>query len=836
MKRSFSQSNLVETVDSSTTSEQELKLYKQSSDQSFDLSILQSTTTTSIESEVFNSTSTIIILDDSISSELLKVKYTSDSFIILYLSNFETLLSTHEIKHVLKDETLSNCIERITNMYIIHPNQTNFKFLSIINEPQVILYWINKIQKEQRGVILKKAFPYISTRVKQNEHVVRKLVEYCCDLMINELDIINDSLVMLMFDNCVNKQLLCNKLTMNQILMCIKTNHIDFLPYVPVSIVNDKQFWLQCFENHCKCFKYESVKKYIEYYDDKKFIYNLLSKELQNDIDICCEIVKHGELPIWLSEDMKTNRNVLLQALKSKIYNSHDCNRYKYYENLPQELKQDKEFLLEIIIMNLHLFLKYNIYNDKEFLTQSIKKSHWLLYKYLPKDIRDDKEMVINLLKEEYISDHLLDHLYNKDTILENLSEELYNDKQFILEIIKIYPKSFNYASEILRNDPEIYNQVLNEECFGTVYFNLPKHLQTNVNLMLKYISKNSFIIPPENINMNVRNNKEIMMKLLQISKGIYNYASNELKLDKEFILNALKYDNEIIIDLDYWKNDKEIILGINNINLEHVSEELRNNFNIALSAVIGNIENLEFISNDLLNDIKFIEELLQNEYILRWNGYRIINKLPKNILENKEYVKIICKYTTNYNIFQYLNSDFEFMLSFIDVLNPFRYASRELKSNNEFFVKVVTKYPDSYVFFPTDWIRKRGFALKFIRWIQKNSAFLGDTFCYRDFFDYCDQNPKEIVKIIKKFPQLVNYLFSSFYWYRIIGPSKEPFFREISFINFECFKQYLIVYPQKLQQHQTLLREHARLKCCEKFNHSNLTCKIWKLCDLDLQ
>jgi hypothetical protein len=108
-----------------------------------------------------------------------------------------------------------------------------------------------------------------------------------------------------------------------------------------------------------------------------------------------------------------------------------------------------------------------------------------------------------------------------------------------------------------------------------------------------------------------IKNNSEVMIKLMRINSTYLKYASECLKNNKEFVLNAVKYDGCFLkhVSKDL-KNDKEIVLvAVKNYGyaLEYASEDLKNNKEIVSMALKRYRGALEYASKELQNDEKFL-------------------------------------------------------------------------------------------------------------------------------------------------------------------------------------------------------------------------------------
>lgn len=99
-------------------------------------------------------------------------------------------------------------------------------------------------------------------------------------------------------------------------------------------------------------------------------------------------------------------------------------------------------------------------------------------------------------------------------------SDELKNNKDFVLQAIKIYGLCFEYVSDKLKNDKVVALKAIEENSSN-----------------IKYISNE------------LKRDKEIILKAVEKDADNIKYVSDELKKDEEFMKQLKKINNSIIID-----------------------------------------------------------------------------------------------------------------------------------------------------------------------------------------------------------------------------------------------------------------------------------------------
>jgi hypothetical protein len=247
------------------------------------------------------------------------------------------------------------------------------------------------------------------------------------------------------------------------------------------------------------------------------------------------------------------------------------------------------------------------------------------------------------------ITDEQRDEAYKKMRFnpysLENMNDELKDDKQLALRILQITGVPFEFLSERLRSDKELATlaikkeqfmgyflgqQLLNDKDFiltvicGPLYGRLSEKLQEDEEICLKAVESTKGAILRSEVPLSVRGNKEIIMSGVFYDGKIIEFASNELKDDEEVALMAIESNYQAFT---------------------MISERLQNTESIIFKMVDNYFEStVGLISEDYIKDIKNVMNLL--EYIDRNNMYedvkeRVLDDFLRKILINSTVMKI---------------------------------------------------------------------------------------------------------------------------------------------------------------------------------------------------
>ncbi len=205
--------------------------------------------------------------------------------------------------------------------------------------------------------------------------------------------------------------------------------------------------------------------------------------------------------------------------------------------------------------------------NDKNFISVATNEAFYN-FRYASDKLKNDKEFILELLKE------------NTD-IFDDISEKLKDNKEFILTLFENEIDTFGFFSNIsdrLLDDKDIALLVLKES---------PSHIS--------YISDR------------LKNDIELATIAVKGSYYNFNYVSDELKNNKDFAIEFLKDNSSIFSYLsEELRGDKELALiamSSNGLELESASKELQADKEVVLEAYNENKDSLKYASEELMLD-----------------------------------------------------------------------------------------------------------------------------------------------------------------------------------------------------------------------------------------
>lgn len=223
----------------------------------------------------------------------------------------------------------------------------------------------------------------------------------------------------------------------------------------------------------------------------------------------------------YFSDELKNNKDYILKALVRDP---------KYYNEIPVEFKKDKDVILTICNdINVLKNVDKEIFNDRDFTISLIKKN----------------PMVLSLLDDSYT-----------------------NNKELIFSLIKYFPNNryncsegFKFVSKSLHDDEEL--------------------MKIMIRKSIDYLGCASD---------RIKNNKDFILEALKMNLGAYRFASKELQLDLDVIHALLEVNIESIKDI----GDEDILIKLieeNKEYFEYLSSWYKNKDNIRQAAGLEPIQ-----------------------------------------------------------------------------------------------------------------------------------------------------------------------------------------------------------------------------------------------------
>ncbi|TXI93217.1 MAG: DUF4116 domain-containing protein [Neisseriales bacterium] len=310
-----------------------------------------------------------------------------------------------------------------------------------------------------------------------------------------------------------------------------------------------------------------------------------------------------------------------------------------------------------------------SVFADYEFMYKMMKRVSPLFYKFASKQIQEDVKLIKLVITNEpailidfdlrmkyaspleYIPEKYRDNeeiitiaMENDPTALQFASFRLKNSREFVIKAIDINPYQFVYASEDLRNDKEMVLYAIKDNygwSYIAFYDEEKKYLYDFDGVHIE--GYEIF----EHVSKRLKLDREFILEVLKYNGRILTCLDNSLRLDRELILTAVSSPILIFEYLDPLSQDDEEIasLGVrkSGYSIRYASERLKGNKNIARLAIDNDYSAIEYIAYELLDDPDILHVHLKS-----WEQYcqkpgTVFLHFPMKYYDNPEGYKVCC-------------------------------------------------------------------------------------------------------------------------------------------------------------------------------------------------
>jgi thioredoxin-related protein len=287
-------------------------------------------------------------------------------------------------------------------------------------------------------------------------------------------------------------------------------------------------------------------------------------------------------------------------------------------------------------IVNAHKIIKNN---DREYYLNFVRQNASDVLESASEELKNDKEFILVVVTQD-------------GTALKYASDTLQNDRDVILAAITQNGRAFKYASDELKSDEEVAIKalinshtdifMLNAIC-NIINIFIPdfrafiREKYNSINILenkrpaswIRYSNDirriiNEYLYPelsfsPNFLDQTILINDIPIITNLDIVKAHKIIKNN----DREYYLNFVRQNCNYALKFasDELKNNKEFFLVVvtqDGIALKYASDTLKNDRDVVFAAITQNYQALCFVSDELLNDIEvFLTAVTQNGYAL---------------------------------------------------------------------------------------------------------------------------------------------------------------------------------------------------------------------------
>ena len=311
------------------------------------------------------------------------------------------------------------------------------------------------------------------------------------------------------------------------------------------------------------------------------------------------EIIIHGLYNFSLEKLYV--RNILLNNIRNNIF-----------------LGENYIILIIVNIPDEILLIHNNLMINPEYYTE------------VSEDIKKDKNMILwtlyNLNRTNANT-----NFRNELNIFLNIPSELFDDRTFVLEILKINESYIEYMDDKYRNDREIIFNVIKHKNRIKIFIYISNELKEDFHFMFQIIKENPEALAY--VSDNFKDDPKMALAAVKSYGSALYHVSQYLQGNRRIVLAAVK-DNPkaLIYAADHLKDDYIIVkIAVKNFGplLFHASKDLQNNFKIVFEAVKQNGCALQYASEQLRNDPKIVlEAVKQSGHFLKFASEQLRDNL----------------------------------------------------------------------------------------------------------------------------------------------------------------------------------------------------------------
>lgn len=316
-----------------------------------------------------------------------------------------------------------------------------------------------------------------------------------------------------------------------------------------------------------------------------------LTPQLRADKEVVSKALSDGWALQWADQECRKDKELVLKAVKKDVGS---------LQFAPQELLSNKDFAMEAIQINglSYEFLSPELKLDRQVARAAVTQDGSAL-EYFPEELKKDRELVYKALQQ-------------KGTALE-FASAFWDDKMLVTAAVKNDPAAFQWASQELRADRDLWLQAcpkrmehwknrvevqkeVQEE--GTVLSMADPLVLKDEEVIFEAAVQNprvlecldldrseDFLLRLARQDLNALRyadiqSREVAQKALEISGLALEFFPEELKADKELVLEAVgRAGMALAFAAPELRNDREVVLravAADRSALLHASPELR--------------------------------------------------------------------------------------------------------------------------------------------------------------------------------------------------------------------------------------------------------------------
>jgi CxxC motif-containing protein len=306
------------------------------------------------------------------------------------------------------------------------------------------------------------------------------------------------------------------------------------------------------------------------------------------------------EIYMYLPDNFKENEEIVAHTMKIDIELRDEIPKYLISKDLIFQL------LVQGVSEPIFELFKPDSF-DGDFFLKCFMVNKKIL-RYLEYSPTMKEEALLQLREKKY-----LQVSYNQSkgfSIFGFISKEWKNDKEMLIEIVKIHGRNLIYASDRLKNDKDVVLQAIETHAYSIEYAS--EEMKNNKEVVMAAVKKDGRNL--RFASLELRNDKEIVLESVRMDGYNLQYASDALKNDSEIISIAFEHNEYLKYFPEEWNQEK--LKALNSMKSHtmnrQISQQVSNQKEEMMKLVAMDGYNLRFASEELRNDRELVSEALK--------------------------------------------------------------------------------------------------------------------------------------------------------------------------------------------------------------------------------
>lgn len=282
---------------------------------------------------------------------------------------------------------------------------------------------------------------------------------------------------------------------------------------------------------------------------------------------------------------------------------------------------------------------------------------------------------------------------------LQYVSEELKNDPEICLEALNRHDMAFRFVSDALKSDKKFMLSAVKLRR-GALFKRVSRIFMNDYDIVKAAVTLDGNLLKLS--CMELRNNREIVsLAATENGDAFCNYASNELRQDRQLCLIAARTSNKVVSKTcQQFSGDREIVLEAVRFEgtLEVVSDELKNDREVILTAISSHGRDIQYAPQHFKNDREIVLKAVNQS----WKAIEFVHDLFGNDREI-----VLCAVKQHYNALEYASDEFKNDIEIVnkalrgedgylrcrECYNFMPLVGQELRCNHDFMIEIVKEY-----------------------------------------------------------------------------------------------------------------------------------------------